>query len=214
MSSIKKHPSWETSTASAQSISLAFSAFLRASASLESMILTEFLGYFDNDSAERVMRLLSDSKQHIRDAKKYLEISIKINEKKGLSYQKDFSSLSPRLLASVWDGSLLVECRDDTYRIVHELSIDSIAPTRRFVETLKNIENLTSVLQKSVNKAVRYAKIQSLRPALEKNIIPLQADMVLTLSTWLQFMREYLVHSVATTHIAFTKNKRPMLIAS
>lgn len=217
MGGINKHPScsitWQRTTACSQAISLAFSALFAANASLEAVILAEFSGDTDTGSAEHMLRLISESKHHVRDAQDHLVASIKIGEDTGSPYQSDFRALKPHLISAMWDGKLLVGCKDDVLRIATEISTSHLGPARRFVDNLTELERLTGALEISFGEAIEYARNGRLRDALERNAIPLQANMALALSHWLQFMREYLVDSLIATHVAFTVHKHPALVA-
>lgn len=217
MGAINKHPSckktWKVTTQVSREISLAFASLFSANAYLEMVLLGEFENRDEQDSIIKMNKVIKESTTHLSKAKQFLVETICIAKKSGDPYKKEFGELNSNLLSGLWNNRLLVDCKHEISKIVSEVKDDHLSTSERFVSDIEKLENLTDLAIQSLQEVSSIAHNHRLREALANNEIPLQANFGLLISTWLFFMKEYLIDSLVATEVAFNVNKAVSLVA-
>jgi len=171
-------------------------------------------GDVNRHAIENMLVMAKDSHNVLRDAQLHLTKAIEIGEIEGTPYKQGFASVAPHQLAALWGGSIIPGQHETVTKIASEIKKDHLAPTHRFVEMLMRIESLTDPVITSFQALQVHGVEGRLRESLEKNEVPLQADFALLMTTWMDFLREYIADSLVATHVAFEAEGYPALMAS
>jgi hypothetical protein len=209
MGAMNKHPScrpsWRATTETSLGVSQAFAAVMQANINLERILLAEFAGEDYNPKLGiEMIAELHNSAYALIEIDGCFRQSIEAGLQSVDEYAPQFARLDPKRLVRELDDVVLVASANEVGMIAEKLKQDNLSTTREFRGRIAGIQELTLEVAVATTGALEFARHGELRSALAENRVTLQAPFALLISTWLQFMKEYLVDSVVATEVAFT----------
>jgi len=218
MGAMNKHPSckitWIHTTRATMHISEGFASMLLANSHLEKALLDDMEGIVNDEALNDMMSKVETSLSSLKEARQLLIKAIHVGETEGTPYATGFASLIPHHLASTWSNSIVPGQKTAIAKIASTIKGDHLAPTRRFVEELEELEELTNQVFDSFCAVRECGLAGHLRESLERNEVSLQADFSPLMTKWMMFLQEYIIDSLVATHVAFESEGHPALMAS